>query len=151
MKIRTLVSILILVLALIIVIGGCATGKKVTKKDYKFFEGTWINEEYNSHPFPAKYVMRRDGTYDKYNRISDTGKLGTGHYIIKGKWIDSEGNIWYKMHVWGGVIVETRADGYEIDKFSNSGKVWEFIAYGDDYPTEIDESNLKYHIYYRQE
>ena len=124
MKTRTLVSILVLVLAVLIISEGYATDKKVTKKDYRFVSGTWINEEYNSKPFREKYVVRRDGTFDRYNRTSDAGKQGTGHYEIIEKWIDSEGNIWYKMHVWSGVKVEGQPVSYELDKFSNSGKVW---------------------------
>ena len=147
---RTLVSILILVLAVLIVIESCATYEKAYKKDYKFFARTLINEEYNSHPFSAKYVLKRDGTWYTYEKTTDTEKRFTGHYIIKEKWIDSEGNSWYKMHTWEGDIVEGKPSYYELDKFSKSGKVWEYISYADDYPIEIDESIFEYHIYYRQ-
>ena len=101
MKTRTSVSMLILVSTLIFIVGSCATTKKVTKKDYRFFSGIWVNEEYNSHPFMAKYVIFSDGTFDAYNNLTDTGKHGIGHYIIVDKWTDSDGNRWYKMHVWG--------------------------------------------------
>jgi hypothetical protein len=151
MKTRTFVSILILVLAVLIILGSCATTKKVAKKDYRFFSGIWVNEEYNSHPFMAKYVIFSDGTFDAYNNLTDTGKHGSGHYIIVDKWTDSEGNRWYKMHVWGGVVVEGKPDMYELDKFSNSGNVWEFISLTGDFPPELDKSQFRYHIYYRQE
>ena len=150
MKVKTVVSILTLVLAVLIMTGSCATDKKVSKKDYRLFAGTWINEEYNSHPHLAKYVIRRDGTYDSYFRTSDTGKEGTGHYVIVEKWTDPEGNIWYKSHIWIGVIVEGKPTHYELDKYSNSGKVWEFIGLSGGFPSEIDENNFHYHIYYRQ-
>ncbi len=47
MKTKTLVSILILVLAVLIIAGSCATGKKayVAKEDEELF-GTWINPDY---------------------------------------------------------------------------------------------------------
>ena len=150
MKIRTFVSILILVLAVLIISEGYATEKKVTKRDYRFVSGTWINEEYNSYDFEARYELHRDGSWDGYNRISDTGKKYIGHYAIVDKWTDSEGNIWYKMHVWYGPIDEVHISGYELDKFSESGKVWEYISDSYAFPTEIDESHPKYHIYYRQ-
>ena len=151
MKTKALVSILIFVLAVLIISEGFATEKKVTKRDYRFFSGTWINEEYNSRAFNAKYIIRRDGTYDAYNRLSDTGKNWIGYYEIVEKWIDDEGNIWYKMHVWTGVKVEGKPMSYELDKFSNSGKVWEYISLDGGFPTEMDVNHHWYHIYYRQE
>ena len=151
MKSRTLVSILIFILAVLIIRDGYATDKKVTKRDYRFVEGTWTNEEYNSHPHMGKYVLRRDGTFDSYFTTSDTEKEGANHYIIVEKWTDSEGNIWYKRHVWGGAKVEGHPGGYALDKFSNSGNVWEYIESGADFPTEIDKNHPYYHRYNRQE
>ena len=49
MKTRTYVSILILVIAVLVIVGGCATGKKasVTERDiFKELSGTWVNEDY---------------------------------------------------------------------------------------------------------
>jgi hypothetical protein len=151
MKTRAFVSILILVLAVMVISEGFATEKRVTKRDYRFFSGTWINEEYNSHPYLAKFVLRPDGTWDAYNRSSDTGKNFIGYYKIVEKWIDSEDNIWYKTHIWWGSMVEGHPGNYELDKFSNSGEVWEYIQIRGDFPTEMDENHVQYHIYYRQE
>jgi hypothetical protein len=130
---------------------GYATEKKVTKRDYRFVSGTWINEEYNSHPHLARYVIRRDGTFDGYFKTTDTKEAVSGHYVIVEKWTDLEGNIWYKSHTWGVVMVEGKLLRYELAKFSNSGKVYENIALPGGFPTELDENNFHYHIYYRQE
>ena len=151
MKTKTLVSILILVFAVMVISEGFATEKKVTKRDYRFFSGTWINEDYDSHRFMAKFVLRPDGTWDAYNRLSDTGKSFIGYYKIVEKWIDSEGSIWYKTHVWWGSMVEGHPSEYKLDKFSESGKVWEYLGLTGDFPAELDEGNFHYHIYYRQE
>ena len=151
MKIRMFVLILILAFIILNICEGYAADKKVTKKEYKFFSGTWINEEYNSHPHLARYVIRRDGTFDCYFRTTDTKKAGNGHYVIVEKWTDLEGNIWFKMHTWLGVMVEGEPAKYELAKFSNSGKVYECIALPGGFPTELDENNFHYHIYYRQE
>ena len=150
MKARMLVPILILVFGVLIICEGYASDKKVSKRDYRFVSGTWINEEYNSYAFCARWEMHRDGSWDGYNRISDTGKKYIGHYALVDKWTDSEGNIWYKMHVWYGPIDEEHISVYELDKFSESGKVWEYMGDKFAFPTGIDESHPKYHIYYRQ-
>jgi hypothetical protein len=49
MKTRMFVSILILVLAVLIIIGSCATGKKMITVDdaMKRFEGVYVNTEYS--------------------------------------------------------------------------------------------------------
>ena len=151
MKTRTFISILILVITELIISEGFATDKKVTKRDYKFFSGTWINEEYDSRATYAKYEIYRDGTFNAYNKTSDTGKNRSGYYEIVEKWIDSEGNIWYKTYIWEGAKVEGQPAGYELDKFSNSGNVKEYIDLGADFPTEIDKNHPQYRIYYRQE
>jgi len=151
MKTRTFLLILMLALIILVICEGYAADKKVTKKDYKFFSGTWINEEYNSHHFLARLVIRRDGTFDGYFRTTDSNKALDGHYVIVEKWTDLEGNIWYKSHTWEGVMVEGKPEFYELAKFSNSGKVWEYLALPGDFPAELDESNFHYHIYYRQE
>ena len=150
MKTRMLISILILVLAVLIISEGCATEKKVTKRDYRFISGTWLNEDYNSRLFNAKLIMHPDGKFDRYNRTSDSGIKEYGYYTIIDKWKDSESNIWYKMHIWQGEVVEGHPSMYELDKFSDSGKVWEWIILRGDFPTEIDENHPWYHIYYRQ-
>jgi len=150
MKVRMLLFISILFLVIIMVVGGCATTKKVSKKDYRFFSGTWINEEYNTHPFMARWVIRPDGTFAGYFRTTDTEKAEIGIYRIVDKWTDSEGNLWYKMHVWPGVMVEGKPDSYELDRFSDSGNVWEFVSITGDFPTEINENHVRYHIYYRK-
>jgi hypothetical protein len=151
MKTRTLLSTLILVIVLMIFAAGYATENKITKKDYRFISGTWINEDYNSHAFRARVELHRDGSWDGYNRISDTGKKDTGHYAIVDKWTDSEGNIWYKTHWWYGPIDEDHISSYQLEKRSESGKVWEYISDAYEFPTEIDENDHRYKIYYRQE
>ena len=95
--------------------------------------------------------MYPDGTWDGYQRTSGSALAGKGSYVLVEKWTDSEGNIWYKMHVWYGPIFEGHPGSYELDKFSESGKVWESLSFKDAFPSEIDKSIYKYNILYRQE
>ena len=42
------------------------------------------------------------------------------------------------------------SNDYELDRFSNSGKVWEFVSIFGEFPTQIDVNHPRYHIYYRE-
>ena len=154
MKARTLVSILILVLTVLIIAVSCATGKKASTTEidiYKELSGTWINKDYDGVPgsWPsAKYVIARDGTFDVYADTSDTSRTYFGKIIaIDEKWIDSEGNIRYKLTTEN--LVE-HIQNYEMGKIHSTGKVWEYIYSVVEYPNEINPNHVKYRIYYRQ-
>jgi len=110
-----------------------------------------MNEVYNSHPHMAKFVLCCNGTFDSYFKTTDTGKRGFRHYVIVDKWTDSEENIWYKMHELAGIFIEKKPEFYPLNKFTNSGKVWEYISLSASrkFPVELDKNNFHYHIYYR--
>ena len=68
MKPRTFVSILILILAVFIIIGSCATKRKAVS-DEDFFEvwsGTWINTDYSGSDLGQKTINHPDGTSEWY-------------------------------------------------------------------------------------
>ena len=99
MKTRTYVSILILVLAVLIIAGSCATGKKAyTAKEDEELYGTWINPDYNEGKHSAKFIFKPDGTFEGYAKTDSTHYYYFGEYIIADKWADSEGNLWYKYY-----------------------------------------------------
>jgi hypothetical protein len=141
MKTRTFVSILILVLAVLIVVGSCATGKKAQMSEedlIKKLRGTWVNEDYNGvmAQWPAKCVVMSDGTYDAFAESSDTDRMGYGEYkAIVDTWTDPEGNFFYKATFkehWTTTVL------YQLGMISNSGTEWEFVFSGIDFPPEID-------------
>ena len=156
MKTRTFISILILVLAVLIIAGSCATGKKayVVQEDEELF-GTWINPDYDEKMQAAKFVYKPDGKVLHYPTRSDTKERWEANFTITDKWTDPDGDIWYKW-------VETEGTGggfsgsgerYFIAKISRSGKAIECSFSGYDYPPEVNPDNLRYNyrIYYRQE
>jgi hypothetical protein len=112
---------------------------------------TWINpdNEGRGKYYPAKFVYRSDGTWNKYiyvNEPSNSYGCGGGTYTLTDKWTDSEGNIWYKSTWW-----HTNGNsGYELVKISNSGETYEREWTGKGYPTEIDQNHKYYGIWYRQ-
>ena len=152
MKSRMFVSILILVLAVLIVAGSGATGKRAQMEEEELFKklsGTWVNEDYDTaQGWASKRVIRSDGTYDFFGDSSDTERMGYGEYkAIVDTWTDPEGNFFYKatftVHLTTSVL-------YQLGMISSSGTEWEFVMSGIDFPPEIDANHGLYAFYYRQ-
>ena len=139
---------------MLIIAGSGVPGNEASAEEidiYKKLSGTWINKDYDgvSEYFPGKYIIKRDGTYDAYTNSSDTSRISFSEIIsIDEKWIDSEGNFWYKSTT---KSLLTHRKNYELGKIHSSGNVWELINLSYDYPNELDPNHGKYRIYYRQE
>jgi hypothetical protein len=148
MKTRSLVSILILVLALLIVVGSCATGKKayVAKEDEELF-GTWINPDYDASWIHAKIVVKPDGTWSEYKMSYDDKPLLKGEYTINDKWTDSDGYNFYKI-----ILTAHYMPYYILSKIDKTGNVYEDLWSTVEMPSEFDPDNKLYiyRIYYRQ-
>ena len=150
MKSRTLVLILILVLAVLMIITGGRATEKMTyvSKEYEIY-GTWVNPDYNNTDRWSKIVFYPNGVDHCYREDTDTVVGLEEEFTLTDKWIDSKRNIFYAMRF------NLELDLYWLFcllKISNSGKILEYDVSFDDYPKEIDpkKSGL-YSIYYRQE
>ncbi len=156
MKTRTFVSIFVLVVAVLIIVGSCATKKKTyISSDYVFKElsGIWYNEEYENPAITAwpKYIVRSDGSFEELKEFvgSSVPNRRPGKYIsITEAWTDAKGNIWYQAKA--KMDWMDQQFYYEIGKISNAGEVFESVWSYIDFPSEIDSENLLYEIYYRQ-
>ena len=151
MKNRTFISVVILIMAVLIVVGSCATGKitSVAKEDEELY-GTWINTDYDETNKYAKIEMKSDGTWYEYKMSDDDIPIFKCEYTITDKWTDSNRNTYYK-------IIVTHIDTdyvpfYIISKINKTGNVYEDLVSNLNMPTEFDPDNLMYHyrIYYRQ-
>jgi hypothetical protein len=153
MKARTFVSILILVLAVLIAIGSCATTKKAISEE-DFFEtwsGTWINTDYGGGDLHQKVISHPDGTLEFFGKLTSTTAVYKEKITILEQWVDSKGTIWYRGH-WEHLILLS-SKGYVMGKISDSGNTWEYISAGEDYPIEEwepDKFEYNYRIYYHQ-
>jgi len=147
MKARTLVSILILVLAVVIVIGSCATGKKAVKAPIESVYGAWANLDYNTRSqFYAKCKVSPDGiivgashTEQEYHHFDNIS------FTIIESWIDSDGNKYYKVDIVRGIQT-----WYELWRINETDSVWEYVWSEIEYPSEIDPNHFNYRILYRQ-
>ena len=143
MKARTLVSILILVLAVLIVIGSCATGEKAVKAPLEPFYGTWVNPDYNTTPKTAKLIYKPDGTFTGYSHTDITTYEEPYKYTMQESWMDSDGKKYYKVEA----FIFNKYSLYRLDETDSVlERVWSNI----DFPSEIDPNHFNYRIYYRQ-
>jgi hypothetical protein len=133
----------------------CLAQEKYIPKANEELYGTWTNEQNGGDKYhPQKVVLTADG-YVGYSKISDTVSLFTWGLLIDKKWIDEEGNIWYKIHGIGKGAYEGEKS-QELYKLSKSGTVMEraFVAgmgeYNPSYyPTTIVTNDYSYRILYR--
>ena len=148
MKIKTLVLMSILCLAVLIIFGSCATMKSPDKLTYDRFCGTWANQKYEGKGGDprAKTVLNPDGTYVGYQYLVQTGPAAVGKYTVEKRWVDDEGNYYYHVLAYSPLIDVTK---YELWKINNYNSVWESNQSNSDFPVEIDPKGLKYRIYYR--
>ncbi len=148
MKFRTLVSILILVLGVLIIIGSCATGKKAVKAPIEPLYGTWANPDYNTKGgFYAKVKVRPDGIIEAAIHTElEYQKYDEATFTLIDSWMDSDGNKYYKMDLVRGINT-----WYELWRINETDSVFEWVWSQIEYPSEIDPNHPNYRILYRQQ
>jgi hypothetical protein len=151
MKTKTFISILILVLAVLIIAGSCAT-RKIAISDEELsnaYIGTWINQDiWNTRGFP-KIEFFPDRTWYEYASIDSESASHEGELTIIGQWKDSNGNIFFESKFKCMVCGNS---GYMLQKISDSENTLEIIySEGERKIEEWNTGRYYYRIYYRQE
>ena len=92
MKTRTLILIGILVLAVSVIVGNCATKKKVISEDdlSNFYSTMWINTKKG---FYKPKVVWYPGRYEQYTAIENETPYCYGDIEVLDIWTDSNGYI----------------------------------------------------------
>ena len=143
MKSSTLISVLILIMAVLGIIGSCATGKKAVKAPLEPFYGTWVNPDYNAAAVYAKKIFRPDGTYTDYSHTDVEIPDAQSTYTIIESWMDSDGKKYYKVE-------RSIFEKYSLYRLDETDSVLECVWSNVDYPSEIDPNHFNYRIHYRQ-
>ena len=148
MKTRTFISVLILFMAVLIIVGSCATGKKAVKAPIELLYGTWVNPDYNTANKQAKIIYKSDGYCSIYSHTDITIDQGPYKYTIPESWMDSDGKKYYKVDF----FYATGREGieYRLVRLNETDSVLEYVWSNIDYPTKIDPEHMNYRIYYRQ-
>jgi hypothetical protein len=146
-----------LVLLCIVALGATSRDKYVPKPDEELY-GTWTNKQYDPSWQHQKSVVTAVGE-KRYARATDTVPLEESTLHVDAKWIDTDGNIWYKVY---GVVTFGPYTGYNwqaLEKISKSGAVRETqlstaSQYDPEwYPTELkpDDTYTFYKVRYRDQ
>jgi len=148
MQTRRIVLILILVLAVLIIAGSCATRKKAIsiEEASEIRSGKWVNESYTD----PLVVVYPDGRFEQYYDLQQERLAVSGISEIYESWRDSEGVLWYRAHYQNSVGWE----GYVLGKISNSGNTLEGIETTNNQIIDewkIGKVGYNYGIWYRHE
>jgi hypothetical protein len=148
MKNRILILV-VLIMAVLIIAGSCATDKMTyISKEYEIY-GTWVNPDYKNVRSLPKIVIHPNGEAEFYHLDSNSNWEDVD-FVITNKWTDSGGNVLYTIITRCECNPNSRE--YRLVKISNSGKTLEWSYSNNDYPKEIDQNDVYsvYEIYYRQ-
>jgi len=178
MKTRTFVVVLILVLAVLVIIDGCATSKKAISHEdvVEMFSGTWANLDNPTMGTYAnltqdatemdwfhnqKFVLTLNKEFRLYHSVDDVMTFMSGKYTVINSWEDRKGNIYCQAMC----KAYTGSKFYALWKIDESNTVLEQNFYyggSGKYPTNIithdvieddlskTDGRLYYNIYYRQ-
>jgi hypothetical protein len=130
---------------------GVATGDNgYTPKENEEYYGIWVNPEYNTRTIMAKALIKPDGTFIMYMKMTNDSWDDKGEFKINDKWTDANGDIWYKVTF--ETLFMPFTTYYELTKISKSGTVMESVFTINNYPDKIDSEDprLYYRIRYRQ-
>ena len=107
--------------------------------------GLWSHNVSVENPQLSLGVLRAFSTRNRRITHQQGGKYNSA------KWVDEEGNTWYKTYYredW------TKDVFFKLDRISNNGTVWEFCFDLFDFPTEDDLKSknqmMNYRIFFRQ-
>ena len=144
--------IMILVCAVLIIAGSCATRQKaISEMDFlNAYSGTWFNPERSGIGFDfQKLVVHADGSWDVYANNIIKERISHGDLTLIDSWKDADGVIWYRLSKY---TIE-RDPIFEYGRISDSGETLEFIFVAGTETIkkwEPDNPHYNYRTYYRQ-
>ena len=159
MKARKLLLCAVVSILAVILLAGCGQGKYAPKPNEELY-GTWTNDSYSGKISPDTYLPQKEvidsSGYSAYRFISDANRYWRGSEIIDSKWMDSEGNVWYKAY--SSHATDQAAIIFQsLCKLSKSSTVRESVYLvcpkytPGSYPAKIDPQDRSYTIYHRAE
>jgi hypothetical protein len=156
MRGRWCVSVVVLLLASIVSVGGWSEEIVVPKGDEALY-GTWANEKNLADVFHGQKVVVAAAGMKIFCKMSDPSPQMEVSWEITGKWTDTEGHTWYKTRGIGVAGIYQGCRWQALEKISKSETVWEraviILELGrfdpSFYPKTIDPKGFYYRALYR--
>ena len=123
--------------------------KAISEKEFlEVFTGTWVNKDHGGYFEPQKVVYLSEKKWEEYSFLNDDQAEHYGPYTIEEMWMDSNGDIWFKVRL---ECVAHKGLLLTLGKISNSGKALDKVWQTNRFPTEISPIEGTQTTFYRQE
>jgi hypothetical protein len=133
---------------------GCAS-TPIAGKDQEPIFGTWANNEYMSGYWVWRFIYQPNGQVLTWSngKLADQPNNYEGRFTIDKKWVDSEGNTWYRSAE--KVCIAPYSEGkaikeYGLIKVRVAGSVLEGEWSTVDFPKEFGALGNQHFLFYRQ-
>ena len=141
-----IVLALALVVAILLVVSGCAkAGKPYSKEDLmEKLSGEWKNTEYDRSTSPARRIIDMQGSFRQYDKTYEDVNERTGEFTISKAWIESEGVVWFRDKVH---YEDADTTVYELSKLDLDKMDWNLLWSEEKFPAEWDAVEYPAYFY----
>jgi len=135
-----------LVVAVLLVVSGCAkAGKPYSKEDLmEKLSGEWKNTEYDRSTTPARRIIDMQGNFRQYDKTYKDEDERTGEFTITKAWIESEGLVWFTDKVY---YHDSDITVYELSKLDLDKMDWNLLWSEEKFPAEWDAVEYPAYFY----
>ena len=132
----------------------CASASGTASRSELLF-GTWLNKEYVNSYWVCKFIYQPDGKSFEWGdgTLPDQPNNMEGRFSIEKKWLDSQGNTWYRIAGKDSIVPYSEAKAmkdYGLIKISSAGKVLDGEWSAVDFPSQFGALG-NYHFVYNRE
>lgn len=146
MSFGKLVLVLVVAVAVLLGVSGCAkAGKSYSKEELmEKLSGEWKNTEYDRSTSPARRIIDMQGNFRQYDKTYKDVDERTGKFTITKAWIESEGVVWFKDKVH---YEDSDITVYELSKLDLNKMDWNLLWSEEKFPAEWDAVEYPAYFY----
>ena len=146
MSFGKLVLVLVVAVAVLLAVSGCAkAGKSYSKEELmEKLSGEWKNTEYDRSTSPARRIIDLQGNFKQYDKTYKDVDERTGEFTVTKAWIESEGLVWFKDKVH---YRDSDTTVYELSKLDLNKMDWNLLWSEEKYPAEWDAVEYPAYFY----
>lgn len=146
MSFGKLVLVLVVAVAVLLAVSGCAkAGKSYSKEELmEKLSGEWKNTEYDRSTSPARRIIDMQGNFRQYDKTYKDVDERTGEFTITKAWSESEGLVWFRDKV---RYHDSESTVYELSKLDLDKMDWNLLWSEEKFPAEWDAVEYPAYFY----